>query len=137
MIDAYLLYEVTFFSYSAKIKHDISKLPKLYTLDNGLINVVSVKYSKNRGQMFENTVLIKLLESYEDISYWSELNSEVDFIADNKAINATAADKIPEREMQGLDNFRKKHKEFSSLIIAESAGEDKLSLLDFLRKSLS
>src|SRR3989344_8302837 len=40
MIDAYLLYEVAYFSYSAKIRHDVTKLPKLYVLDNGLINVV-------------------------------------------------------------------------------------------------
>ena len=137
MTDAYLLHEVTFFSYSAKIKHDISKLPKLYALDNGLINAVSVKYSKNRGQMFENTVLIKLLEGYDNISYWSELKSEVDFIVKDKAINVTATDKIPEREMIGLCDFQKKHKQFSFLIIAESTEKDKVSLLDFLRKKIS
>ncbi len=36
MIDACLLFEVTYFSYSAKVKHDVSKLPKLYCLDKGL-----------------------------------------------------------------------------------------------------
>src|SRR3989338_1685342 len=137
MIDAYLLYEVTFFSYSAKIKHDIAKLPKLYVLDNGLINVVSIQYSKNRGQMFENTVLIKLLEAYGDISYWSELKSEVDFIADKMTINVTATDKIPKREIIGLNDFQKKHKQFSSLIIAESHSGDRVSILDFLRNELS
>jgi len=135
MIDAYLLYEVTFFSYSAKIKHDIAKLPKLYVLDNGLINMVSIKYSKNRGQMFENTIAIKLFEDYDSISYWSELESEVDFIVGNNAINVTATDKIHEREIKGLDNFQKKHNQFSSLIIAESRGEGKISLFDFLRKN--
>lgn len=137
MIDAYLLFEVTFFSYSAKIKHDISKLPKLYVLDNGLINVVSVQYSKNKGQMFENTVLIKLLDEYDDISYWSELKSEVDFIVNSKAINVTATDKIPEREMIGLSEFQKRHKQFSSLIIAESGSGDRVSILDFLKNELS
>jgi len=137
MIDAYLLFEVTFFSYSAKIKHDISKLPKLYVLDNGLINAVSIQYSKNMGQMFENTVLIKLLEGYDNISYWSELKSEVDFIVNDKAINVTATGKIPEREIIGLNDFQKKHRQFSSLIIAESHSGDRVSILDFLRNELS
>lgn len=135
MIDAYLLYEVTFFSYSAKIRHDVTKLPKLYALDNGLINVVSIKYSKNKGQMFENTVLIKLLEHYDDISYWSELKSEVDFIVGNKSINVTATDKIRKREIRGLDNFQKRYKKFSSLLITESTTKgNMISLHDFLRK---
>src|SRR3989344_4526625 len=51
MVDAYLLSEVSYFSYSAKIKHEVSKLPKLYSLDGGLINVVNIKYTKNTGQM--------------------------------------------------------------------------------------
>ena len=134
MIDAYLLFEVSYFSYSAKIKHDVTKLPKLYVLDNGLINVVSIKYSKNRGQMFENTVLIKLLEKFDDVSYWSELKSEVDFIADTQAINVTATDNIAERETKGLADFCKKHKNFSSLLITESrTKESMISLLDFLK----
>ncbi len=137
MINAYLLFEVTYFSYSAKIKHDVTKLPKLYVLDNGLINVVSIKYSKNRGQMFENTVLIKLLEKYDEVSYWSELKSEVDFIVDVKAINVTASSKIAEREIKGLEDFQKKHKNFSTLLIAEStANQNTGSLLDFLQNSL-
>jgi len=135
MIDAYLLYEVTYFSYSAKIKHDVTKLPKLYAMDNGLINAVSIKYSKDKGQMFENTVLIKLSEQTEDISYWSELKSEVDFITGNKAINVTATDKIPKREKKGLEDFQKKYKYFSSVLITESITKgDMISLNDFLKK---
>ncbi len=92
MIDAYLLFEVTYFSYSAKVKHDISKLPKIYCLDSGLVNITNAKYSKNQGQMFENAVFVKLAEKYKEISYWGELNSEVDFVAEKTAINVTAAD---------------------------------------------
>ncbi len=136
MIDAYLLYEVSYFSYSAKIKHEVNKLPKLYVLDNGLINVVSIRYSKNRGQMFENTVLIKLVEHFDEVNYWSELKSEVDFIAGTTVINVTATDKIPEREMAGLFDFTKEHKNFSLLLITESTTkEDRISLIDFLKKT--
>lgn len=136
MIDAFLFKEVTYFSYSAKIKHDVTKLPKLYVMDNGLIDVVAVKYSKNKGQKFENTVLIKLLENHEYISYWSELKSEVDFIGGHMAINVTATDKIPTRERQGLKEFQAKHKDFSPLIISESTGgEGVMRIEDFLKSN--
>jgi len=134
MIDAYLLFEVTYFSYSAKIKHDVTKLPKLYVLDNGLVNAVSIKYSRNRGQMFENTVLLKLLEQFEEVSYWSELTSEVDFIVNKLAMNVTSEDKIPEREIHGLEEFCKNHTGFSTLLITPSTKKEGIvSLSDFLR----
>jgi len=134
-IDAYLLFKVSYFSYSTRIKHDVTKLPKLYVLDNGLINVVSIKYTKNIGQMVENTIFIKLLEKTEEISYWSELRSEVDFIIDNQAINVTATDEINEREIKGLKDFQQKHKQFSALLITMSITRDNMiSTPDFLKK---
>ena len=133
MIDAYLLFEVPFFSFSAKVKYDAARLPKLYVFDNGLINVVNVKYSKNEGQMFENTVLVKLLDRFNEVSYWSDANSEVDFVVEGKAINVTATDKIPDREWKGLKEFQKKHKQFSLLLITKSTDKDNIvSLKKFL-----
>jgi len=120
MIEAFLLFEVTYFSYSAKVKHDVSKLPKIYSLDSGFINITNFKYVKERGRMFENTVLLKLLEKYKEISYWSELNSEVDFIAEKIAINVTSTDKIPAREFKGLEDFNKKFRKFDSFVISDS-----------------
>lgn len=137
MIDAYLLFEVTYFSYSAKIKHDVTKLPKLYVLDNGLVNAVNIRYSKNQGQMFENTVLLRLLEQFGEVSYWSELSSEVDFIVDKLAINVTSEDKIPEREIHGLEEFCKEHKNFSSLLITPSTTKENIiPLSDFLKENI-
>jgi predicted AAA+ superfamily ATPase len=137
MIDAYLLFEVTYFSFSAKIKHDVTKLSKLYALDNGLINVVSVKYSESLGQMFENTVLVRLVESFDEVSYWSELKSEVDFIVGRTAINVTATDEIPDREFQGLKDFSKKHKNFSFLLVTPSTKNKGVTpLSDFLIKGI-
>ncbi|MFH1637849.1 MAG: ATP-binding protein [Candidatus Woesearchaeota archaeon] len=135
MVDAYLLAEVTYFSYSAKIRHDVTKLSKFYTLDNGLVNTVSVKFSKNLGQMYENTVLIKLIEEYGNISYWFELKSEVDFIAGKEAINVTATDLIPEREFRGLERFKKVHKGFSTLLVTKSSsGKSIVPILKFLTR---
>ncbi len=120
MIEAFLLFEVTYFSYSAKIKHDVSKLPKIYSLDMGLINIASIKYIHEKGRMFESAVLLKLLEKYQEISYWGELESEVDFIAEKTAINVTSTDKIPEREFKGLEDFNKRFRGFSLFIISNS-----------------
>lgn len=138
MVDAYLLSEVSYFSFSAKIKHEVSKLPKFYSLDNGLIKVISMKYSKNLGQMFENSVFIKLFEKYNEISYWGELSSEVDFIINKTAINVTSTDEIPEREFKGLEEFNKKHKNFKLLIISKSLKKERIiPIKDFLEQELS
>ena len=135
MIDAYLLFEVPFFSFSAKVKYNIARLPKLYVLDNGLINVVEIKYSKNEGQMFENTVLIKLLENFKEVSYWSYVSSEVDFVVEGKAINVTATDNIPAREWKGLEEFQKEHKQFSLLLVTKSMDkENAISMKKFMEE---
>jgi len=133
MINSYILFEVTYFSYSLKIKHDVTKLSKLYAIDNGLINIFNSKYTENIGRLFENCVLIKLLEKSEEISYWGELNSEVDFIIDNQAINVTSSDKMPKRENKGLEDFKKNHKNFSTLLISNSIKESGIiPIIEFL-----
>lgn len=135
MIDAYLLFEVTYFSYSAKVRHDVTKLAKLYCMDMGLINIVNTSYSKNIGQKYENAVCMKLAEIYTEISYWGTLDSEVDFIAGKTAVNVTASDKIAEREIKGLQKFNREHKEFTSMIISKSLKKDNIiPLREFLRQ---
>jgi len=135
MVDAYLLYEVTFFSYSAKIRHDVTKLPKFYVLDNGLINVADIKFSSNQGQMYENAVLVNLVTKHNNVSYWSDSNSEVDFIIDNKAINVTATNEIKERESRGLNEFCKKNNKYSKLLITKSLNKKgMISLEKFLKR---
>ncbi len=133
LLEAYLLYEVPWFSYSLKTRHDVTKLPKLYVLDNGLISTIAIKYQGNKGQLFENTVLIHLAAKWKEVHYWSTLKTEVDFIVDKTAINVTATDTIPEREERGLLEFVKKHRNFTSLLITESkSGENQISLREFL-----
>ena len=46
--------------------------------------------------------------------------SLVDFIVEKIAINVTAIDKIPEREFKGLEDFNKKHKDFTSFVISNT-----------------
>ena len=135
LIDSYLIRKVTYFSFSLKIKHDVTKLPKLYCIDNGLICSINIKCFKNTGKMFENSVLIKLLEKNNGLSYWSDLNSEVDFIMDGCAINVTSTDKIEKRETDALTNFILKNKNFSQILVTKSVTKDyMISLKDFLLK---
>lgn len=120
LIDSYLLLEIKFFSFSLKVKYDVSKLPKLYSIDNGFINIVTTNYFKNRGNLFENTIASHLKHKSDNINYWSDGNSEVDFIFDKEIINVTSTDKIPEREYDGLNNFLKKNKGFDKILITNN-----------------
>ena len=121
----------------SKVRHDIAKLPKFYCLDLGLINAIQVRYSKNVGQMFENAVLIKLVEQYSEISYWGDGESEVDFVAGKTAINVTSSNEIPLREEEGLKKFSQKHQEFILRLITKSLKKENIfPLEEFLEKEL-
>lgn len=135
MCEAYILFEVGYFSYSAKVKHDVSKLPKLYCTDTSFVYHMNRQYFKNNGKLFENVVCIKLAEKGKEIHYWGEGESEVDFIIEKRAINVTATDKIHARERKGLEDFNKKHKGFFLFIITNSLSEENVvPLLEFLKE---
>jgi len=130
MVDAFLLTEVNFFSHSARIKHDVTKLPKFYANDLGFLQLHP---KENKGQQYENAAFIKLLQLGLSPQYWLSINSEVDFIVNTIAINITSTDKIPERERKGLDEFQKIQSNFSTMLVAKSdAKEGILSLQSFL-----
>lgn len=136
MIDAYLICEVPFHSYSVKVKYDKAKQPKYYIADNGLINIMDIEFSKNFDKKYENAVFLKLSEKY-GLTYWQD-GKEVDFIFENTGVNVTAADKIAAREFDGLEQLKEKDKNIKNLILVTqntSKQEDKIkvvSLLNFL-----
>jgi predicted AAA+ superfamily ATPase len=125
LIDAYLIFEVPFFSYSAKTKYIAGRASKYYALDNGLTTALSSRV--NKGHLFEALIAQKLRKSSdkEQVYYWADKN-EVDFVFEKKAINVTSADKIPDRDFRGLDDFNKKHKDFTSFIVSNSIKNDKI-----------
>ncbi|MDD9954289.1 MAG: ATP-binding protein [Candidatus Woesearchaeota archaeon] len=124
LVDVFLLQEVPFFSFSAKKRYDVAKLPKYYVLDNGFVNMVNVKYSQNLGWLYENSVLIHLARQFQEVNYWSDGSSEVDFVVEKVAINVTATDDVPEREYAGIDAFAKKHKGFAQILITKREEAD-------------
>jgi len=115
LIDAYLIFEVPFFSYSSKTKYTAGRASKYYTLDNGLTTVLSQRISE--GHLFEALVAQKLRKNNkEQLYYWADKN-EVDFISEGKAINVVSSEKIPEREYKGLIELKQKKKHIKEFIL--------------------
>lgn len=80
---SYLLFELNRFDYSLKKQINYSK--KLYVVDNGLLNSISFKFSKDYGKLYENLVFIELNRKYSNIYYYiTNNNLEVDFLVFEK-----------------------------------------------------
>ncbi len=75
--DSYLIFSVPKFSYSYKKQLVAQK--KFYSIDNGLSNINSISFSKDKGRMLENLVFLHLKRRFKEILYYSE-NYECDFI---------------------------------------------------------
>ncbi len=75
--ESFLLQFVPFFSYS--VKRQIYNPQKVFSIDTGLRNAVSFKFSEDIGKLLENIVLLELLRRKEVPYYW-EGGTEVDFV---------------------------------------------------------
>lgn len=117
--EAKILFETSLFSYSLKIQSRNNK--KVYCIDNGLRNAVSFKFSQDEGKLAENLVFIELKRREKETYYWKN-KGEVDFAVKNKdnsltAINVAYTDKIGEREINGLQEFKNEFKKTSKLLL--------------------
>lgn len=121
MIDAYIIFEVPFFSYSAKSKFIPSNIPKYYVIDTGFYKVNIPKVEK--GKLYENLVAQELYRKCKELFYWKGTN-EVDFVSEKKAYNVVGTEKIPEREFKGIEEIQKKHKHVKKLHVIY-LGDDK------------
>ncbi|MFH1638488.1 MAG: ATP-binding protein [Candidatus Woesearchaeota archaeon] len=117
--DAYLIHPINHFSYSLK---ETSQLPKKsYAIDCGLRNIVGLRFSSDAGRLAENCVRAELLRKEETVYYWKG-KGEVDFIVKNKdnsltAINVSFTDKLDEREVRSLIEFKKQFGKAKELVI--------------------
>lgn len=71
--------------FSPKVKDQLQYPRKVYFIDNGFINALSTKLSKNMGRLYENVVAIELLRRYSkkevELYYWKDRRGkEVDFV---------------------------------------------------------
>ena len=89
MEESFLFFLVPRFSYKAKERAIASR--KIYAIDTGMVDSVSISSSQNIGKIYENVVFLELakqssIEQFE-IYYWQDIyQKEVDFIikADRK-----------------------------------------------------
>ena len=84
MQNAYLIEFLPQFSYSLKAQNRNPK--KVYTVDTGLINVVSSSLSEDLGRKFENLIYLHLRRFYPKIFYFKD-KGECDFVVfDNEKV---------------------------------------------------
>ena len=110
----YLLFFIEKFSF--KLKEQILAPRKVYCVDNGIINTVSFKFSKDLGRLMENCVSIRLIKNKLnthnlDVFYWKDYQQrEVDFVLKEGLIvkqliqvtYASDKDEIEKREIKSL-----------------------------------
>ncbi len=116
-----MIYLLSFFSYSLKQQQINPK--KVYCVDNGLRNAISFKFSEDIGRLAENLVFVELKRKGKEFFYWkNKKGQEIDFVIKNKdkslsCVNVSYANKIHEREINGLLEFKKEFEQCKDLII--------------------
>ncbi|MBS3058206.1 MAG: ATP-binding protein [Candidatus Diapherotrites archaeon] len=126
--EVFLFYYIKQFSW--KVKEQIKKGMKCYSIDTGLRNAVSFKFSDDLGKLAENAALVELKRRGCEAYFWKG-KREVDFIVrkGNKltAINVAYTDTPHKREKEGLMEFKEKYKDAKLVIITkelEQTSED-------------
>lgn len=77
--NSFLFYIINRFSYSLKQQFIAPK--KVYCIDNGFINNLAFKFSRNQGKLLENLVFLELKRKKEEIYYYRTTNNlESDFV---------------------------------------------------------
>ncbi|MDO8633793.1 MAG: ATP-binding protein [archaeon] len=132
--EAFLFFTADHFSYSFKEQKTLAS--KIYCIDNGLRNAVSFKFSKDEGKLAENCVFIHLKRQGKYAYYWKNRN-EADFVIKNadyslEAINVSYTDEINEREIKGLQEFKKQNKKTKKLTIITKDTEKKESGIEYV-----
>lgn len=130
--ESYIVKEIQHFSFSQKAGGKIKK--KIYCIDNGLINSVSLSFSSNLGKLFENLVFVELLKTKRLEIFFYNDNSECDFIIKhrNKLIAIQVAyelnQKNESREFAGLKAAMKKFNITDGFIVTYNQNDVKNDL---------
>ncbi|MCD6184204.1 MAG: ATP-binding protein [Deltaproteobacteria bacterium] len=103
---SYLFFYLRKFDYS--VKKQILNSRKVYSVDHGFANRLGFNFSKNRGRILENMVLIELLRNNKEVFYHSG-KKECDFVV-RQGFQITEAIQVAyhlnkenvEREVSGL-----------------------------------
>jgi len=118
--EVFLFYVVPFFSW--KIKSTVKKDMKCYSIDTGIGNAVSFKFSGDLGKLAENLVLIELKRRCKEVFFWKG-KRELDFIiregSDLIAMNVTYTNDVSKREMEGLLEFKERYKNAELVVLTK------------------
>ncbi|HMQ08578.1 MAG TPA: ATP-binding protein [Saprospiraceae bacterium] len=120
--NCFLCFDIKKFSYS-ELKEEGSER-KTYFIDNGLLNVLTFKFSKNLGILLENVIYLELRRRSFEIFYFKD-KVECDFVIQSNntlltAIQVSYNMQDPDtrtREINGLLNACKKFKIKKGIII--------------------
>ena len=125
--ETYLAKTINKFDYS--FKKQIVNDKKFYILDNGFIEVLSQKFTRDRGRLLENLVFINLNKNREVFYYTGQ--KECDFVVVNnrKVIHAiqvcyNLGEENREREISGLKEAIKQFKLKEGLILTDNQEEE-------------
>lgn len=77
--DAFLVFCIPHYSESLRVKQNRPK--KVYAIDNGLINAISININHNYGKLLENLIYLDLRRQKKTIYYYNTSDGyEVDFV---------------------------------------------------------
>jgi hypothetical protein len=132
--EAFLFFTVDHFSYS--LREQKTNPSKVYCIDNGLRNAVSFRFSEDEGKLAENLVFLELRRSGGDVYYWKD-KREVDFIVKNRdqtlsAINVSHTDDINPRELESLQEFKKKFGKTKEMLVITRDVEKKEKGINYI-----
>jgi predicted AAA+ superfamily ATPase len=112
--NSFLIFELPQFSYS--LKKQQKSLKKIYSIDSGLANAVSFRFSKDSGRILENIVFLHLKMLEEEIYYYKTKNNlKVDFFV-KKRIGGKELIQVS----WSLDDKKTREREIKSLLSAMS-----------------
>ncbi len=81
--EAFLIFELPQFAYS--LKKQSKALKKIYSIDAGISNAVSFRFSEDKGRILENIVFLELKRRGAEIYYYKTKNNlEADFLIKEK-----------------------------------------------------
>ena len=110
--NSFLIFELLQFSYF--LKKQQKTLKKIYSIDSGLANAVSFRFSKDSSRILENIVFLHLKIAEKEVYYYKAKNNlEVDFI-----IKKETGEKELIQVSWSLDDKKAKEREIKSLLIA-------------------
>lgn len=136
----YLFFFVPKFNYSAKAQSVNPK--KVYCIDTGMIQSVTLSSNADAGRMLENAVFIELRRRTKNIWYYSESSFECDFLYGHDSVPENAVqvcyeltNENREREVRGLVETCRKFPGVKPLIVTFNQ-KDKISYDGMIIKAI-